>query len=245
MNAKYILVTGSTGGLGSAISTELANKGFNILLHFNNNSRDAKSLEQQLMATGIRTELISADLSRLDGPERLSEEIINRGIRLSGIVNNAGILRRGNAATVEDDDWDAVFNVNLRAPVLLLKKLLKVIEKPASVVNVASAAGVRAGSTSISYEASKAGLIHATRSMALTLSPDIRVNAVAPGFVKTNMTSKDLSKEKVLNWILERTPMKRIGTPEDIAKLVAFLISDDSSFITGETIVIDGGISLS
>ncbi|MGP6239697.1 SDR family NAD(P)-dependent oxidoreductase [Cuniculiplasma sp. SKW4] len=245
MDKNYVLVTGSTGGLGSAISFELARKGFNLLLHYNNNSRDAKSLEQQLIKSGIGIELVSADLSRLDGPGILSEEIINKGIRLSGIVNNAGIGRPGNDATVEDDDWDAVCNVNLRAPVLLLKKLLKVMDRPSSVVNIASAAGLRVGATSISYEASKAGLIHATRSMALTLAPDIRVNAVAPGFVKTNMTSKNLSNEKVLNGILARTPMKRIGTPEDIAKLVGFLISDDSSFITGETVVIDGGITLS
>lgn len=245
MERNYVLVTGSTGGLGSAISTELAKKGFNLLLHYNRSASEAKLLEQEILKAGVKTELVSADLSQLEGPGRLSEEIIDRGIHLSGIVNNAGIGRLGNAATVKDEDWDAVSNVNLRAPVLILKKLLQVMDKPSSVVNIASAAGIRVGVSSIAYEATKAGLIHATRSMAITLAPDIRVNAVAPGFVKTNINSQRLSDERILNGILGRTPLKRLGKAEEIAKLVAFLMSDDSSFMTGETVVIDGGITLS
>lgn len=245
MNKGFVLVTGSTGGFGSAISTELARKGRNVILHYNKSASDANLLQQKIRNIGVEAELLQADLSLLDGPEKLSKEIIHKGMRLSGIVNNAGIGRPGNAATINDDDWDAVSNVNLRSPVLLVRKLLHSMEKPSSVVNIASAAGIRAGLSSIAYESTKAGLIHATRSMAITLAPDVRVNAVAPGFVKTNINSERLSDEKVLNGILSRTPLKRLGTPEDIAKLVYYLLSDDSSFITGETIVIDGGITLS
>ena len=244
MNKSFVLVTGSSGGFGKAISTELARKGMNVIIHYNKGVSEAKSLEQEIKNIGVETEMLSADLSLLEGPEKLSQEIINRGIRLSGIVNNAGTGRPGNAANINDDDWDAVSNVNLRAPVLLVKKLLPAMDKPSSVVNIASAAGIRVGVSSIAYEATKAGLIHATRSMAITLAPDIRVNAVAPGYVKTNMTRSRLSDERVVNGILARTPLKRLGDPEDIAKLVFYLLSNDSSFITGETIVIDGGITL-
>jgi 3-oxoacyl-[acyl-carrier protein] reductase len=244
MTERFVLVTGSSGGLGRAISTEIARKGKNVILHYNSNDSDAKLIQQEVKNIGTEAEIISADLSLLEGPDKLSQEIIHKGMRLSGIVNNAGLGRPGNAATVNDDDWDAVSNVNLRAPVLLVRKLLPAMDKPASVVNIASPAGIIVGASSIAYEATKAGLIHATRSMAVTLAPDIRVNAVAPGYVKTNMTRSRLSDEKFLSGILSRTPMKRLGTPEEIAKFVLFLLSEDSSFITGETILIDGGITL-
>ncbi len=244
MEEKYVLVTGAAGGLGSAISNELAKKGMNLLLHYNRSAEGVRALEKELLKSGVKTELVSADLSKLEGPGMLSEEIINRGFHLSGLVNNAGIGRPGNAATVTDEDWDAVSNVNLRAPILLVKKLLPVMARPSSVVNIASAAGIRVGVSSISYEVAKAGLIHATRSMAIALAPDIRVNAVAPGYVRTNINNQRLSDERVLNGILSRTPMKRLGKPEEIAKLVSFLLSDESSFMTGETVVIDGGITL-
>ena len=244
MAEQYVLVTGSSGGFGRAISTELARKGKNVILHYNKSASDAKLLEQEVRNIGVEVELLPEDLSLPDGPERLSQEIIHKGMRLSGIVNNAGIGRPGNAANINDDDWDVVSNVNLKAPVLLVRKLLPAMERPSSVVNIASAAGIRVGASPIAYEATKAGLIHATRSMAITLAPDIRVNAVAPGYVKTNMTRSRLSDERVVNGILARTPLKRLGDPEDIAKLVFFLLSEDSSFITGETIVIDGGITL-
>ena len=244
MNERFVLVTGSSGGFGSAISSEIAKKGMNVLLHYNRSESEARNLEQKIKKIGVETELVSADLSIPEGPERLSGEILQRGMRLSGIVNNAGISRPGSASTIKEEDWDAVNNVNLRSPVFLVKKLLPAMDKPSSVVNIASAAGIKAGLSSIAYESTKAGLIHATRSMAIALAPDIRVNAIAPGFVRTNINSHRLSEENVLNSILSKTPLKKLGKSEDIAKLVAFLLSDDSSFITGETIVIDGGITL-
>ena len=244
MNERFILVTGSSGAFGSAISSEIAKKGMNVLLHYNRSESEAKLLEQEIKKIGVEAELLSADLSIPAGPEKLSGDIIRKGIRLSGIVNNAGISRPGNAATIKEEDWDAVSNVNLRSPVILVKKLLPAMDKQSSVVNIASAAGIKAGLSSIAYESTKAGLIHATRSMAIALAPDIRVNAIAPGFVRTNINSRRLSEENVLNGILSRTPLNRLGKTEDIAKLVAFLLSDDSSFITGETIVVDGGITL-
>ncbi|MCL5788802.1 MAG: SDR family oxidoreductase [Candidatus Marsarchaeota archaeon] len=244
MNANFTLVTGASGGFGSAISAELAKRGWNIILHYNKSASEAKTLGEAIRSLGVEAELVSADLSTREGPDKLSDEVRSMGVRLSGVVNNAGIGRPGNASNIRDEDWDAVLNVNLRSPVLLVRKLLPVMAKPSSVVNVASVSGIRASLTRIAYEASKAGLIHATRSMAVALAPDVRVNAIAPGWVKTNINSERLSDQNVVNGIIERTPLKRLGRPEEIAKLTAFLLSDDSSFITGETVVIDGGVSL-
>ena len=244
MTENYVLVTGAAGGLGSAISRELASRGIGLILHYNSRSAEASDLKKEVEKMGVNAETVSADLSNLEGLEKLHSKISDMGVSLSGIVNNAGTSRPGNASNIKEDDWDFVQNVNVKGPVMLVSKLNHLFAKPASVVNIASAAGIRAGLSSIAYEASKASLIHATRSMALSLAPDVRVNAVAPGFVVTNINRARLSDEKIKQEIIRRTPLKRLGKPEDIGKLVGFLMSEDSGFITGETIVIDGGITL-
>ena len=144
----------------------------------------------------------------------------------------------------DDSDWDDVFSLNLRAPAVLVKNALKIFDKPGSIVNISSAAGIRSGTTPASYESSKAALIHLTRSMAISLGPDIRVNAIAPGWILTDLNRGYLESDEVKEKIMRRTPIKRLGTAKDVSDAVRFLMSEKASFITGQTISVDGGITL-
>ena len=245
MVAKFVLVTGSTGGLGQGISRELAMAGYNVALHFNRREEEAKTLGRAIRESGTEAQAFKEDLSTEHGPKKLAESIKNCGIDLCGMVNNSGIGGGGKIRDISEEDWDSSLKLNLRAPVMLVRYLHTSLTDNSSIVNVASSAGIKAGAVSIAYEASKAGLIHVTKSMAVELAPRIRVNAIAPGFVRTNMTSRFLDVPSVLEPILKRTPLGRLGTPDDIGSLTAFLISDKSSYITGQTIAIDGGITLS
>ncbi|MCL5678459.1 MAG: SDR family oxidoreductase [Candidatus Thermoplasmatota archaeon] len=244
MTKKFVLVTGSSGGLGSAIAVELAKNGWNIALHYNRSSDGAERTAKECMAAGADVRTYQADLSKSSGLDSISDSIREDGLELGGIVNNSGTGRPGSALDIADGAWDEVQSVNIRAPVLLTRRLVPLIRGEGAVVNISSAAGIRAGLSAIAYEAGKAALIHATRSMAVSFAPRIRVNSVAPGYVRTNINSKKLDDPRILEVILKRTPAGRLGLPEDVAKAVRFLMSDDASFITGETLVVDGGITL-
>jgi 3-oxoacyl-[acyl-carrier protein] reductase len=241
---KFALVTGSSGGLGGAIAIELARHEWDVILHYNRTRETLEKTEHDCKEAGAEVSILQADLSMSTGLDSIFDNIREGGLELGGIVNNSGTGRPGSALDITDETWDDVQNINLRAPVLLTKRLVPLIKGKGSVVNISSAAGVRAGLSAIAYEATKAALIHATRSMAVTFAPNIRVNSVAPGYVKTNINRKRLDDPRTLEAILRRTPVGRLGQPEDIAKAVRFLMSDDASFITGETLVVDGGITL-
>ncbi|MBX8644439.1 MAG: SDR family oxidoreductase [Thermoplasmata archaeon] len=241
---RFVLVTGSSGGLGSAIAIELAKNGWNVALHYNRGREGAERTAGDCGAVGAEARTYQADLSTSSGLDTILERIREEGLELGGIVNNSGTGGPGSALDITDETWDKVQNVNIRAPVLLTKRLVPLIRGEGAVVNISSAAGINASLSVIAYEASKAALIHVTRSMAVSFAPRIRVNSVAPGFVRTAISSRMLDDPRRLDAILKRTPAGRLGRPEDVAKAVRFLMSEDASFITGETLVVDGGITL-
>lgn len=240
----YTLITGASRGLGKAIAIELSKKNAKLILHYNSGNKEAKEVGEECKKNGSEVEYIGANLESLEGVKAIASFLSEKGIKLSGLVNNAGIGGGGDLKQVPEDAWDRVQTINIKTPVFLTQQLLPYLQKGSSVVNISSAAGIRGGISSIAYEASKAALIHATRSMAITLSPDIRVNSVAPGFVKTDINRAGWENPDFESMVSRRTPLARWGKPEDIAKAVAFLLSDDSSFITGETLVADGGITI-
>jgi len=244
MKKGFALVTGSSKGLGKAIALELSRDGWDLILHYNSGKEAVMDVEKLCKDQGSETRTLQCDLSSVSEIDSLCSQIRNMGIGLRGIVNNAGISLPGNISTITPEAWDRVLDLNIRAPVLIVNRLAGTMEKPGSVVNISSAAAIKAGLSAIAYEASKAALVHATRSMAVTLAPGIRVNSVAPGFVKTDINRKRWEDRSFYESISKATLLGRWGNPEDVAKAVRFLMSEDASYITGETLVVDGGITL-
>jgi 3-oxoacyl-[acyl-carrier protein] reductase len=245
MKSGYILVTGSSRGIGAATAIELSRSGYDLILHYNRSSASANEVAETCRKNGSNVALVKADLSLPSGVKDLCNQVRKLNVRLKGIVNNAGIGSFDGLSRVTDETWDAVLTINAKAPLFIIKNLLDLLEVDASIVNMSSAASMIPMPTSISYSASKAALSNLTKALALNLGPSMRVNAVAPGFVETEMTDFISKNEKIHKNIIERIPLKRLGKPEEIAKVARFLISDDSSFMTGEVIVVDGGITVS
>ncbi len=244
MRNGYILVTGSSRGIGSAVATELSRSGYDLMLHYNRSADGSLKTAEECRKNGSNVILISADLSSSQGIKDLCDQVRKAGVKLKGIVNNAGAGVGDNLLKVTEKDWDTVLGINVKAPLLIVKNLLDLLEENSSIVNMSSAASVRPLPSSISYSASKAALSNLTKALALTLGPSIRVNAVAPGFIDTDMTNYIKNNSKIFDKMMDRTPLKRFGKPEEIARVVRFLLSEDSSFMTGEVIVVDGGITI-
>ena len=245
MGNGNILVTGGSKGIGAAIAVELSRSGYDIILHYNKSSTSAASVAEACKRNGSKVALVSADLTSSNGIKDLCNQVRELNLKLRGIVNNGGSGAGDDISRVTEEVWDAILTINAKAPLLIIKNLLDLFEENASIVNMSSLASMMPISSSISYSAGKAALSNITKSLALNLGPRIRINAIAPGFIDTDMTAFFRQNEKIYDNIVKRTPLKRFGKPEEIAKIARFLISDDSSFMTGEVIVADGGISIS
>lgn len=238
------LVTGSTSGIGAAVARRLAREGYAVIVH----SRSSEAPGRALAAELGNAAYIQADLAVDEDRVRLVREAIDLWGRLDVLVNNAGIARfidHGDLAAATPELWRELHEVNVIAPFRLVTEAESALRAAARrgragcVVNISSHAGVRPKGASIPYAATKAALNHVTRLLALTLAPDIRVNAVAPGLVDTPLT-QGWSDGRTL-W-RERAPMRREATPEDIAQAVAMLIA--SEYLTGEVLLADGGLNL-
>lgn len=241
---ESILVTGGNRGIGRAICLELAGAGYGIIFTYNTGSSEADSVREELLGLGTDPLIYRANLTTRTEIENLTRSIRASGRRLFALVNNAGIYRGTRISEVQDEEWEKVLTLNLSAPFYLARNLNDLIVDGGSIINISSVYGIKSDPWAYSYQASKAALIHITRSMAKELAPRLRVNSVAPGYVRTDMNRGGWESEKFSGRIERMTPMARWGEPQDIARAVRFLIDPVNSFITGHTLVVDGGIGL-
>ena len=243
---RSILVTGSSRGIGRAVALELAGRGAHVILHHRANTGAAEEVARAVRELGGTADVVSGDLSDLTEIPSVAREVLRRAPRLSGLVNNAGMYEEASLSKLTPRDWERTISLNLAAPVFLLKALAPRLarQKGAAVVNVSSILGLRSAPGAYAYQASKAALIHVTRALALELAPRIRVNAIAPGFIRTDMNQDAWTHRSFSRQVIRETPLGRWGEPEDIAAMVRVLLSPDSRFVTGETWLVDGGKGL-
>jgi 3-oxoacyl-[acyl-carrier protein] reductase len=236
LEGKTALVTGASKGIGKAIATELAAAGATVVVGYRSGKDDAEALASDLGGSAIQ-----ADVSSGEEAKRLVEEAGDLDI----LVNNAGLTRDGLLARMSDDDWRTVIDTNLASVFYTCRAVTRPMMKKraGAIVNISSIVGVHGNWGQTNYAASKAGIIGFTKSLARELgSRNIRANVVAPGYVKTQLT--DVLPDEATGAMLENTPLGRLGDPEDVAGAVRFLCSDAASFITGEVLLVDGGLGM-
>lgn len=234
------LVTGATGGIGEEISRVMAAEGYAVVIHHFGNHETATRLASELGPA--RTLVVEADLRVSGDVKAMIAAIENRFGRLDAVVNNAGVMEQTHFQGLTEDIWDSVMGVNLSGPYRVVSEALDLLtasDRP-SIVNMSSQGAYSGLPNAVAYSASKAGLLGFTRALARDLGPHVRVNAVAPGPIETPMTSAHATPE----WVQEKIRnlvMGRFGTPAEVAGVVRFLVSDEASFITGQTISVNGG----
>jgi 3-oxoacyl-[acyl-carrier protein] reductase len=238
---KTALITGASKGIGRAIAIRFAEQGANVAFTYLSSVEKGQALEAELQALGIKAKGYRSDASINAEAETLANEVVKEFGALDILVNNAGITKDGLLMRMSEDQWDSVINVNLKSVFNLTKAVMRQMmkQKNGSIINITSVVGIRGNAGQANYAASKAGIIGFTKSVALELgSRNIRSNAVAPGFIETEMTDDLTNKEEWLKGI----PLKRGGAPEEVADCVVFLASDMSKYITGQVLQVDGGM---
>ena len=239
LKGKKVLVTGASGGIGKAIAIELSSNGADLCL----TGRNKSELESLQKLIGGNCEIIISDLSKSEGIDELANSAQEKMGQIDILINNAGITRDNLFMRMSEEDWNEVINVNLNSIFKLTKQLIKgmIKRRYGRIINITSVIGVAGGAGQSNYSASKAGIIAMSKSLAQEVgSRSVTVNSIAPGFIETNMTAElsDDRREEILNSI----SVGRLGKPDDIAGAVCFLASDKASYITGQTIHINGGM---
>ncbi|MCX7843392.1 MAG: 3-oxoacyl-[acyl-carrier-protein] reductase [Clostridia bacterium] len=243
LKGKTAVVTGSGRGLGKAIALKLAQMGANIVLNDIAASDSIDATAEEFKAAGFNVAVTKGDVRNPDDVKAMISTAVETFGSLDILVNNAGITKDKPMAMMSEEDWDLVMDINLKGAFLCTKAAAKVMIKQRSgkIVNIASVAGRYGNPGQANYSASKAGLIGLTKTTAKEFAPrGITCNAVAPGLIQSKMT--DILPEEVRDNYLKNIPLGRFGTPEDVANVVAFLSSDESNYVTGQVIDIDGGL---
>ena len=238
---QVALITGATRGIGKEIALELAQNGYDIAVNYRGTIDE--DLKKEIEANNVRCEFVEADVSNFEQCESMIKETIEKYGRIDVLVNNAGITKDGLIMRMKKEDYEAVIDVNLVGTFNVTRNVIPYMikQKSGRIINVSSVVGVAGNAGQTNYSASKAGVIGFTKSLAKEVaSRNILVNAIAPGFIDTDMT-KVLS-DNVKEGINAQIPLKRMGTPNEVAKVVKFLASEDSSYVTGQVINIDGGM---
>ena len=242
LRSKVAIITGASRGIGRAIAQELATYGANVVVNYASSSTAADSLVAEITAAGGQAIAIQADVSQIEQVDTLFNTVIDKFKRIDILVNNAGITRDTLLLRMKPEDWQAVIDLNLTGVFLCTRAASKVMLKQRSgrIINIASVAGQMGNPGQANYSAAKAGVIGFTKTVAKELaSRGITVNAVAPGFIATDMTSNLTNTEEILKYI----PLGRYGQPEEIAGMVRFLAADTAAaYITGQVFNVDGGM---
>lgn len=243
LKGKTAVVTGSGRGLGKAIALKLAQMGANIVLNDIAGSDAIDATAEEFKAAGYNVAVTKGDVRNVEDVEEMVKKAVETFGSLDILVNNAGITRDMLMIKMSEKDWDDVLDINLKGAFLCTKAAAKIMMKQRSgkIINIASVAGVMGNPGQANYSASKAGLIGLTKSTAKELAArNITCNAVAPGLIQSKMT--EVLSEKVKENYLNNIPLGRFGTPDDVANVIGFLASDDSNYVTGQVIHIDGGL---
>jgi 3-oxoacyl-[acyl-carrier protein] reductase len=242
---KIALVTGGSRGIGRAIALSLASAGAKVAIVYRSAASEAEEVVQAIKANGGDAVAFQADVSSFNQAVDVVTKVVAQFGRLDVLVNNAGITKDGLLLRMSEEDWDSVINTNLKSVFNFTKASAKQMmgQRAGKIINITSVVGITGNAGQANYVASKAGVIGFTKSMAKELSSrNIQVNAVAPGFVETDMTGKLTEEQQKA--IAEKIPLKRTAKPDEIASVVTFLASSASDYITGQTICVDGGLTL-
>lgn len=240
---KVAIVTGAAKGIGRAIALRLAEDGMNIAINYRSNDVEANNLVEEINKLGVKAIAIKADISDFAQAEELIKDTLKVFSRIDVIVNNAGITKDSLLLRMTEENFDSVIDINLKGTFNCIKHVTPVMlkQKKGKIINISSVVGITGNAGQVNYSASKAGVIAMTKSLAKEVgSRGICVNAVAPGFIQTDMTAK--LSEKVVEELSKTIALKKLGLPEDVAKAVSFLASDDSDYITGQVLCVDGGM---
>lgn len=240
---KNVVVTGGSRGIGRAIALEFGKQGANVAINYVSSESEAQAVADEIKALGGEALLVKGDVSCFEDGKRLIDESIKEFGSVDILVNNAGITKDGLLMRMKEDSFDRVLDINLKGVYNTCKNVIShmIKRRGGKIINIASVVGVIGNAGQSNYAASKAGVIGFTKSIAKEVaSRGITVNAIAPGFIQSDMT--DVLNENVKKAMLDVIPLQRFGDAEDVAKVVAFLASEDGAYITGQVINVDGGM---
>ncbi|WP_238860584.1 3-oxoacyl-[acyl-carrier-protein] reductase [Clostridium sp. YIM B02569] len=243
LKGKCAIVTGASRGIGKAIALKLASLGANIVLNYRSNEKEALEVENEIKGMGVETLCVKGDISKSEEVDNLINSAKEKFGTIDIMVNNAGITKDGLIIRMKEEDFDNVIDVNLKGVFNCLKAITPIMmkQKHGKIINLSSVVGITGNAGQVNYSASKAGVIGMTKSLAREIgSRGITVNAVAPGYIETDMTEAlaDKYKEEMKKTI----PLKRLGKASDVANVVAFLASESADYVTGQVIQVDGGM---
>lgn len=241
---EIVLVTGSARGIGREIATAFAKEGA-VAIISDINAESCQKTAQELIAQGFKADAMTCDVTKLSSVDEMVNKILDKYSRIDILVNNAGITKDNLFLRMREEEWDAVLTVNLKGTFNCCKAVSKSMLKArkGKIISIASVIGILGNIGQANYAASKAGIIGLTKSLAREFaSRNINVNAIAPGYIKTDMT--DQLKEETRQQILSNIPLSRMGLPEDVAGVCLFLASKEASYLTGQTIKVDGGMAI-